>query len=223
MTWVKLSDDFGDRAAQAGLSDAAFRTHIEALLWTMRRETGGWIRERDIRRFAETRDPIAAVGLLVLNGWWHRPAFDERYPHYDADDHADLFRIVANMDDQPEPDVIEARRRRTAARVRRHRRKMAGLDPDEPDDPSNGVTERVTRDGTGRDGTGSPKTVGRGLRAVPPISSPNGSGPHDPTPPQTRKRVHDGTDTSSSDVQNFPTDMQPETNLADRNAREDPP
>ncbi len=62
MTWAKLSDSFGDEVA--GLSDAAFRTHVEALLWTMRRETDGHLAERDVRRFAETADPAAAVQEL---------------------------------------------------------------------------------------------------------------------------------------------------------------
>ena len=156
MTWVKLSDDFGERAVRCGLSDAAFRTHIEALLWTMRRETGGWIRTADIQRFAETKNPEHAVRELVGLGWWDYPAGDDRYerddPDRDPGADPDLFKIVANMDDQPEPDVIEARRRKTAERARRHRRKLAGLDPDEPDSRSNAVTERVTRVGSGRGG-----------------------------------------------------------------------
>jgi hypothetical protein len=150
VTWLKLSDDFAEQAARDGLTDAAFRTHVEALLWTMRRETGGWIWSRDIRRFAETADPEAAVIELVSLGWWHHPIADGRYPEEES--YPGQFKLVANMDDQPEPDVIEARRRKTAERVRRHRRKQAGLHLVEPEDPEcNGVTERVTRDGTGRE------------------------------------------------------------------------
>ena len=50
--WLKLSDDFGDDCARLKLSDAAFRTLVESLLWAMRRENGGSIDNIDIRRFA---------------------------------------------------------------------------------------------------------------------------------------------------------------------------
>jgi hypothetical protein len=225
VTWVKLSDDFAERAARSGLSDAAFRTHIEALLWTMRRETGGWVRTKDIRRFAETADPDDAIRDLVGHGWWDYPYIDPRYPKddedYDVGCQQGLFRIVANMDDQPEPEVIEARRRKTAERVKRHRRKMAGLDPDVHDASSNGVTERVTRDGSGRVGTGNPRNVVPGLRAVPPIGA-NGAEPS-PTPPQTRKRVHDGPEHDGPDVQHDSIEVHRQSQATDRNAREDAP
>ncbi len=44
--WLKLSDDFGVDCARVGLSDAAFRTHTEALLWIMSRENGPMIDSR---------------------------------------------------------------------------------------------------------------------------------------------------------------------------------
>jgi hypothetical protein len=140
MTWTKLSDDFGDQCAE--LTDAAFRTHVEGLLWTMRRETGGRLAERDLRRFAECADPQAAAAELVHRGWW-KPAADGGW------------LIVHHLEHQPEPDVIAARRAMAAERQRRKRRKAAQIDKepsrrddsrDDPRDPG--------RDGTGRDGTG---------------------------------------------------------------------
>jgi hypothetical protein len=222
VTWVKLSDDFAEKAARSGLSDAAFRTHIEALLWTMRRETGGWLRTRDIKRFAETKDPEAAVGELVGKDWWHFPAGDGRYPDadpdYDPGADPSLFVIVANMDDQPEPDVIEARRRKTAERVRRHRRKMAGLDSDDP--PSNDVTERVTRVGSGRDGTGKDLDRRSGLKDAPDFIAPGAAGDGKPAPSQTRKRVHDGPDNHGPDDQHISNVVHPQSQATDRYARE---
>lgn len=138
MTWLKLSDDFGDQCAD--LSSDAFRTHVEGLLWTMRRETGGRLSVRDVSRFSEVDDPDAAVRELLAAGFWREAAGG--------------YEVVHHIEHQPEPDVIARRRQATAERVRRHRRKRAGLDA-EP--VGNGVTERVTRDGTGRDGTGAPR------------------------------------------------------------------
>jgi hypothetical protein len=36
VTWVKLGDEFFDQCADAGLSDAAVRTHAEAVAWLYR-------------------------------------------------------------------------------------------------------------------------------------------------------------------------------------------
>lgn len=148
MTWTKLSDDFADDCARAGLSSEAFRTHVEALLWSMRRETGGVITERDIRRFAEAEDVRAAIEELVDAAFW--------------DVAEDGYTVVHHMEHQPEPDVIDRRRKLTAERVRRHRRKKAGLsEEDSGNAVTDGATERVTRDGTGRDGTGRENTSHR--------------------------------------------------------------
>ena len=134
MTWTKLSDDFGDDCRD--LSDAAFRTHTEGLIWAMRRETGGYVDARDVRRFAESPHAQAAVAELVACGWWSI----ERQG----------YRINHHMEHQPEPELIARRREMTAERVRKHRLKKAGIDV------SNAVPERVTRVGSGRDGSGTP-------------------------------------------------------------------
>jgi len=120
MTWTKLSDDFSDDCRD--LSDAAFRTHIEGLLWVMRRETGGAIRVRDVDRFAESEHARAAVDELVACGWW---SIDR-----------DGYRINHHMQHQPEPDLLAKRRELSASRQRRHRRKKAGLANEESASPS---------------------------------------------------------------------------------------
>ena len=139
MTWLKLSDDYADELARFGLSDAAFRTHTEALGWVMRRETGGRLTDRDVSRFAESREVTRAVADLCDLGLWERTPGGYLVRHH--------------MEHQPEPDLIRRRREAGQARVRKHRRKAAGL-PEDTD--GNGVTERVTRDGSGLVGTGNP-------------------------------------------------------------------
>lgn len=135
MVWTKLSDDFPEDCHRAGLSDPAFRTHVEALCWCMRRENGGLISKRDVDRFADSRRAAEAVEELIARGFWARTEGGYRVEHH--------------MEHQPEPEVIDARRVKTAARVRKHRRKAAGL-PSDPD-----VTPlRDALPGTGRDGTG---------------------------------------------------------------------
>lgn len=111
MTWLKLSDDYHDQCAT--LSDAAYRTHTEALAWTMRRETGGFISDRDIRRFAESEQAEEAVKELLDREFW-KPA-------------PGGYRIGHHMEHQPEPDVLAKRRMDAARRQRRYRRKSARL------------------------------------------------------------------------------------------------
>jgi hypothetical protein len=139
MTWTKISDDFTEQCAD--LSDAAFRTHVEGLIWSMKRETGGMIKERDLKRLAESEHRHEAVAELVERQFWTQ--LDNGY------------RVEHHMQHQVEPEVIAARRASDAARQRRARLKAAGLvvTPSRRD---------VTRDET-RDETRDPGLVGSGL------------------------------------------------------------
>jgi hypothetical protein len=111
MTWTKLGDEFSDAAAP--LSDAAFRTHVEALCWSNRRLLDLTIPKASLKRFAETDHPNAAAKELVEAGWW--------------EDHGDGWWIGCRFADwQVERSVIEQRRADTALRVRRHRMHKAG-------------------------------------------------------------------------------------------------
>ena len=68
MTWVKLGDEYP--VAARTLSDAAFRTHTEALCWSASRLLDLQIPKHELRRFAETADPDTAVEELVNAAWW---------------------------------------------------------------------------------------------------------------------------------------------------------
>ena len=68
MTWVKTGDEFVDDAAD--LSDAAVRTHMDALHWSARRLLDLHIPKRDLPRFAFSPDAGRGVDELVAVGWW---------------------------------------------------------------------------------------------------------------------------------------------------------
>jgi hypothetical protein len=68
MTFTTLGDEFSDEARD--LTDAEYRTHVDALCWSNRRLLDLLIPKRDVRRFAETADPDAAISGLVAKGWW---------------------------------------------------------------------------------------------------------------------------------------------------------
>jgi len=143
MTWTKISDDFAEQCAD--LSDAAFRTHVEGLIWAMKRESGGMMTKRDVERLAESEHAHEAVAELVERRFWTQ--LDNGY------------RIEHHMEHQPEPDVIAARRTIDAERQRRARRKKAGLD-------SAPSRRDVTRDTT-RDHPRDPGRVGSGRNGKP--------------------------------------------------------
>lgn len=163
MTWTKLSDAFGDECAS--LSDAAFRTHVEALLWIMRRETGGVISDRDVLRFAETENPDEAIAELIACGFWTRSTRRTRGVTY---------HVMHHMEHQDDPELTRVRREKAAERSRNWRRKRAGLDGER-------VTERITdtdtESVTSRAGSG---LVGSGLEQATPVQADPGPTPSAP-------------------------------------------
>lgn len=69
MPWTKLSDDFTDDCWN--LSDAAFRLHIEGLVWSNRKLLDLRIPKDDLARFSDCR---VALPELLETGWWRATA-----------------------------------------------------------------------------------------------------------------------------------------------------
>lgn len=111
MTWSKFGEEFGDAARK--LSDSAFRTHVEAVMWSNRRLQDLMIEHDDVRRFAETPTPDAAIHELVESGWW------QKIP-------TGWYIGCRFAEWQLESTVVEVRREQTALRQRRHRMHAAG-------------------------------------------------------------------------------------------------
>jgi hypothetical protein len=111
MTWTKLGDEFAAEAAP--LSDMAFRTHVEALMWSNHRLLDLVIPKRDLYRFAETAEPDKAAAELVDKEWWEDRGpvwwIGCRFPHWQRD------RVQ-----------IDAQRKGWAERQRRSRRHKLG-------------------------------------------------------------------------------------------------
>jgi hypothetical protein len=111
VTWTKLGEEWPDAARE--LSDAAFRTHVEALCWSNRRGLDLRIPKRDLKRFAETDNPDAAVKQLVTAGWWQ--------------DCGDTWFVGVQFADwQIESTVVAKRREASALTTRRSRLHHAG-------------------------------------------------------------------------------------------------
>lgn len=112
---TRLGPNFSYDAAIAGLSDAAFRTHVEALQWSNERLLDLVLPKHHLRRFAETDDLDAAAAELVAVGWW--------------DDRGDAWYLAYGGAEQSRDRArAEGRRAQNAEAQRRRRRRMAGVD-----------------------------------------------------------------------------------------------
>ncbi len=88
MTWTKLGDEFSDECANTGLSDAAYRTHVEAIAWLYRVERMDLhIPKHLLKRFVGSEDWEKAVHVLVALDWWR-----DRGDHYQVVHHEDVIR-----------------------------------------------------------------------------------------------------------------------------------
>jgi hypothetical protein len=71
VTWTKTGSEFPDDAYNVELSDAAYRTHHEAITYLFKLErTDCYIRTDEVRRFAGSPHAEMAVTELVGQGWW---------------------------------------------------------------------------------------------------------------------------------------------------------
>jgi hypothetical protein len=107
MTWTRLSDDFTLRPAVLGLSDTAFRLHIEALVFCNQQLTDGVFPALLTSRWTDSNSLNDIVSELVIADLWT------------AD--GDNFLIRDWASEQETRASVEARRREGGARQARSR------------------------------------------------------------------------------------------------------
>jgi hypothetical protein len=141
--WVKLGDEYPDEAWN--LTDAAWRTHTEALLWSSKLGLNLVVPKRHLPRFAFSEHAAEATAELCATGWWK-----------DAGDFWDIGQRFPEW--QLEREVVEHRRASNALRQRRHRLHAAGnhglclagncaaVTRDKPRDKTSDGTRNTTRD-----------------------------------------------------------------------------
>lgn len=135
MTWTKLGDEFSDECANAGISDAAYRTHVEAIAWVYRVERMDCrIPKHLIRRFAGSDHYEAAVKDLVALEWW-----TDATDHYEITHHGDVIR--ASITAQQKRRVKE----KEASRRYRKRQQEARVMDDVMDDVTDDADRQTDR------------------------------------------------------------------------------
>ena len=129
MTWAKYGDQYSDDIAKAGLSDAAYRTHTEAIGWLYRVEdTALRIPKTVVRRFAGSDGYEAAIRELLACGYWRE---DSR--EYVVEHHAEVIR-----------QSLAAQLLKRETERNRLRRKRRGPGPEAPDVSANVGTNSDT-------------------------------------------------------------------------------
>ncbi|MEI7717716.1 MAG: hypothetical protein WCI78_16795 [Mycobacterium sp.] len=153
MTWTKLSDDFSDDCWL--LTDAAWRLHVEGLLWSNRKLLDLVLSKDEMRLWAKR--PETARELVEI-GWWV--------------DNGDSYTIVHHGRYQRSREAVlhqqDANRRngmRGGRKPRPTREQVAEVHPTETESLCESLCESSTeRDGTGQDRPGQEKSTGRTLR-----------------------------------------------------------
>jgi len=158
MTWAKYGAEFWDECANAELSDAAARTHAEAIGWVYRVErTDLRIPKHLVRRFVGSPQWDVAVRDLVAAGFWQ--------------DSGDAYVVVHHGDVIRASIAAQRLKRERDKRSQRQWRKR-NIDPDVSGDVSayadsqtDSQEEKVTKDET--KGWPEVRAPGSGLRSVP--------------------------------------------------------
>ena len=85
MTWTKTGVEFANECANDGLSDAAYRTHHEAIIWVYSVEQMSLrIPKRLVRRFAGSENYADACLELVSVGYWRDHSAEWEIVHHAA-------------------------------------------------------------------------------------------------------------------------------------------
>jgi hypothetical protein len=191
----------------AGLSDAAARTHTEALLWLYEIESRDLrIPRRLVRSFAGSADYEAGIAELVAAEFWREDGDDYVVLH-----HADVYR-----------QSLAAQLAHREKEKNRQRRKRANVGANVGTNARATQSVRQTKD-QGEALDLSPGPDHDSFSASSPLAAttkePAANGSRLATPPHSL-REHDGPEHDGSDVQHDSIEVHLQSPAADRYARE---
>lgn len=141
MTYGKLGSEFPDQCAHADLSDAAFRAHVEAIMYVYQVEdTRCWLPRRALRRAVSVENYELAAKELVAAGFWR-----EHEGGYEIAHHGDVIRqSIGAQRYKREGDKQRKRAQRERQRVTRD----VTSDPDRQTGSEGRTTPTGSTDGT---------------------------------------------------------------------------
>jgi hypothetical protein len=225
VTWAKFGTEFRGQVLMAGLSDAAARTHTEALLWLYEIESRELrIPRHLVRTFAGSPDYEAGIKELVTVGFWLDEGGDYVVLH-----HADVYRqsLAAQLTHRDKEKNRQRRKRRSTAgnvgtnvganiratqsvsQTVKDQGEALGLslEPDVDSLAGSAPLAAMTQEGSGGDGDVPPSTIGDGSRFATPSQS---------------LRDPDGPKPDGPGVQHESTEVHRQSQATDRYAREAP-
>jgi hypothetical protein len=166
VTWTKFGAEYFDQCADAGLTDAAFRTHSEAIGWLYRINRDDVkdlsIPDRAIRKFATSDDYEPAVAQLVRVGFWR-----DEGSHYVLVHHADV--VKASL-------VAQRAKLDRDRKAQQNRRARAGKEGKDGADVSADVSDGVSGDADSQ--SASTSTTGKSDLTSKDLTDVDGKSPH---------------------------------------------
>lgn len=117
MTWVRLDDQFSIHRKIAGLSDSAYRLHVDALCWSARNLADGIVAKSDLPLICpRMRTPYKYAAELVLREIWHLADEPCDAPKCPAPIDGQGWRIHDYFEFQFSKEQIAGKRKRNARR-----------------------------------------------------------------------------------------------------------
>jgi hypothetical protein len=214
VTWGKRGVEFDSECALAGLSDAAYRTHSEAIGWLYQVEDASCkIPKRLLGRFAGSSDTGAAIGELINAGFWKDAGAAWVVVHHAGVVRQSLAAQLAHR--EKERNRQRTKRRKVSANVRANVGANVG---------SNVAAPQTDRQTVGTKYHGALENQGQNHGAVQQhvggeADDKRGSGLSGSAANPHKPRVHDGSFNPTSGVQQIPNVVQLQSPATDRNAR----
>jgi hypothetical protein len=217
VTWAKFGTEFRGQVLMAGLSDAAARTHTEALLWLYEIESQDLrIPRRLVRSFAGSADCEAGIKELVSAEFWRDDGDDYVVLH-----HADVYRqsLAAQLTHrEKEKNRQRLKRANIGANVGTNVRATQSVRQTKDQGVALDLSHEREHDSfVGSAPLAATTQGGSGGTASPPGTVANGS--RLATPPHSL-REHDGPEHDGPGVQHIPIEVQRQSPATDRYARE---
>ena len=126
MTWSKFGSEFSNDCAEVGLSDAAYRTHSEAIIYLYCQENFACtLKKSTMRRWSGSDQAGRAAAELVAAGFWRDGKTEWTVVH-----HADVIRqsLAAQLKKREDDKAYQHKKREEDKARQEKKRRNVGND-----------------------------------------------------------------------------------------------